>query len=332
MMRTRRPPPVQTRSNPRLDLPFEPEQGSIPIPGYRLERLRGRGGFATVWEATGPEGVRVAMKFMSSQNASATARELRSLQSIQRLSHPYLLRMRQVWSLPGQIIISMDLAEASLLDLFLLYNDEFGKPIDVDKIALYLFQAAEALDFLNARRHQFEGGQVAFQHGDIKPNNILLVGDEARLADYGLSTPMIAAATPCPRQGTLEYAAPEIFQGVLTGTSDQFSLAVTYYLLRTGDFPYPTPPRVPPRNYQRPAPDLSRMEKEERSVLMRALSPVPQDRYESCCELITLLMKTHNLEIAREPERGMFVRKTPDSVTRSKLMDSLQQAKALAKV
>ena len=85
----------------------------------------------TVYEALNTAiGKRVAMKFMSSQNASATARELRSLQSIQRLSHPYLLRMRQVWSLPGQIIISMDLAEASLLDLFLLYNDEFGKPID----------------------------------------------------------------------------------------------------------------------------------------------------------------------------------------------------------
>ena len=99
---------------------------------------------------------------------------------------------------------------------------------------------AEGLDFLNARRHIFEGGSVAFQHGDIKPNNILLVGDEAKLADYGMSTPMITAATPCYRQGTLEYAAPEIFQGTLTETSDQFSLAVTYYLLRTGAFPYPT--------------------------------------------------------------------------------------------
>jgi serine/threonine protein kinase len=27
----------------------------------------------------------------------------------------------------------------------------------------------------------FEGGSVAFQHGDIKPNNILLVGDDPQV-------------------------------------------------------------------------------------------------------------------------------------------------------
>src|SRR5437868_99527 len=98
---------AERRSIPRQDNPFEPESGSSPLPGYRLERLRGRGGFATVWEATGPDGERVAMKFMSSQNATATARELRSLQAIQKLSHPRLLRMQNVWSMPGWIVIAM---------------------------------------------------------------------------------------------------------------------------------------------------------------------------------------------------------------------------------
>lgn len=322
----------ETPLPPRQDQPFEPDTGTIPIPGYRLDRLRGRGGFATVWEAIGPNESRLALKFMSSQNASATARELRSLQSIQKLSHPRLLRMRQVWSLPGQIVIGMDLADASLLDLFMLYMDEFGRPIDADKVCLYVYQAAEALDFLNARRHAFEGGLVAFQHGDIKPNNILLVGDEAKLADYGLSTPMISAATPCPRQGTLEYAAPEIFQGTLTETSDQFSLAVTYYLLRTGAFPYPMPPRIPPKNYTRPAPDLSMIEREEQPILARALAPVPQDRFPTCCEMMNQLLRVQKLEIHRDPERGMIVRPTADSLTKSKLALALQSAKAMAKV
>jgi serine/threonine protein kinase len=315
------------RSIPRQDNPFEPESGSIPLPGYRLERLRGRGGFATVWEAIGPSGERLAMKFMSSQNATATARELRSLQSIQKLSHPHLLQMRNVWSMPGWIVIGMDIADATLLDLMLLYLEEFNRPIEVQKICLYLYQAAEALDFLNARRHSFEGGSVSFQHGDIKPNNILLIGDEAKLADYGMSTPMIAASTPCYRQGTLEYAAPEIFAGTLAETSDQFALAVTYYLLRTGAFPFPTPPRVPPKNYQRPAPDLSRIESDERVALGRALSPVPQDRFPTSVEMMNQLLKALRLEVVRDSEHGMNVRPTPDSVSRSNLKRAMEQAK-----
>ncbi|MGL4419605.1 MAG: protein kinase domain-containing protein [Gemmataceae bacterium] len=228
------------------DGPFIPEVGAEPIPGYKLLRIRGSGAFATVWEATDPSGKRIGMKFMSSQNAHSTSRELRSLQAIHKLDHKHLLKTHQVWSLAGSILIAMDLAEASLLDLFLLYAEEFQSAVEPKKIGLHLYQAAEALDFLNQRRHVFDGRTVGYQHGDIKPNNILLIGDCAKLADYGLATPMNGPTTPTPRQGTLEYAAPEVFQGVLTEFSDQFSLAVTYYLLRTGQFPFPAPPRRHP--------------------------------------------------------------------------------------
>ena len=57
--------------------------------------------------------------------------------------------------------------------------------------------------------------------------------------------------------------------------NDADLLAVTYYLLRTGNFPFPMPPAVIPRSFARPAPDLSMLEREERTVLTRALSPVP---------------------------------------------------------
>ena len=60
---------VPDRRTPLPDEPYVPEAGSEPFPGYRLLRLRGRGGFATVWEASSPSGERVALKFMSSGNA-----------------------------------------------------------------------------------------------------------------------------------------------------------------------------------------------------------------------------------------------------------------------
>ncbi len=296
-----------TPSTPTDDR-FIPETGCEPVPGYTLLRLRGRGAFATVWEARSPQGENIAIKVMSSQLVSSTARELRTIQALQRLSHPHMLATRQVWSVRGNILIAMELAEASLLDLFLLYAEEFHQPVEVKKILLYLYQAAEALDYLNARQHTFEGKTVGYQHGDIKPNNILIVNDVAMLADYGMATPMISSTSLTPRQGTLEYAAPEIFQGIITESTDQFSLAVTYYLLRTGLFPFQPVPKMPPRGYQREAPDLTAVGCEESMVLQRALSVVPQSRYPNCVELMTSLLKVHGLEIARNADDKMIIR------------------------
>src|SRR5438046_9399318 len=91
-------------------------------------------------------------------------------------------------SVPGDIVINMELAEATLLDLMQLYHNDLGQPLDVKTLCLYLWQVAEALDFLNARRHLRDGRKVGFQHGDVKPNNILLFGDVAKLTDHGLAT------------------------------------------------------------------------------------------------------------------------------------------------
>ena len=277
---------------------FVPEAGAAPFPGYRLIRLRGRGGFATVWEAEDPSGQRVAMKFMSSANAGTTARELRSLQAIQTLTHPNLLRIRQVWSIPGSIVIAMDLADATLLDLHELYIEEFNKLIEPEKLCTSLLQVAHALDFLNARRHKIDGRTVGLQHGDVKPNNILLVGEAAMLADYGLATPTSGPLVPCPRHGTAEYCAPEVFLGYLSDRSDQFAFAMTYFVLRTGRFPFPSPPaeREQLRNYVRPDPDLSSLGYVERPVLARALSAIPQNRFPSCADLMAALFTVLGLK------------------------------------
>ncbi len=274
---------------------FLPEAGATPFPGYRLIRLRGRGGFATVWETLTPDGRLIALKFMSSNNSAGTIRELRALRAFTNLSHPHLLPIHQVWSIPGQIVIAMELAEASLLDLMLLYAEEFQNVIEPPRLLKYLDQVAGSLDFLNARNHTWEGRTVGFQHGDIKPNNILLQGETAKLADYGLATPTTGPKTPCHRHGTLEYVAPEVIQGNTAESSDQFSLAVTYCVLRTTTFPFPPPPHPEKlsRSFVRPAPDLGGLEPKERAIVLRALSPIPQDRFPNCKAFIQGLKVAH---------------------------------------
>ena len=213
---------------------FPLDAGAEPAPGYRLRRIRGRGGFAEVWEASSPNGPPVALKFMLSANTATTARELRSHQSLMSLNHPHLIANHGVWSVPGYIVICMELADASMLDLMLLYHNDLGQHIDAAQLGLYMWQVADALDFLNARNHTRDGRKVGYQHGDVKPNNILLVGDKAKLTDYGLAAATNGPTTPCPRHGTREYAPAEVFQGHLSETSDQFSFAVSYHVLRTG--------------------------------------------------------------------------------------------------
>lgn len=280
--------------------------GAEPTPGYRLRRLRGRGGFAEVWEASSPSGPPVALKFMPSSNAATTAREVRSMQAFLELKHPNLIGVNAVWSVPGYIVINMELAEATLLDLMFVYHNELGQHMDVPLLGLYLWQVAEALDFLNARRHVIDGRRVGFQHGDVKPNNILLIGETAKLTDHGLATPTHGPNTPCPRQGTREYAAPEVFAGYYSDTSDQFSLAVAYHVLRTGTFPFPAPPEQLSRSFARPLADLSGVTEAERPVLARALSPVPQDRWPGCRDLMAALLKAHGLKAVRPDESGSW--------------------------
>jgi serine/threonine protein kinase len=232
---------------------------------------------------------------MSVSDVTAAAKEVRALQSLQRLSHPNLLRIERVWSMPGYVAIAMELADGSLFDLLEAYITEFGKTIEPKELCAYLAQAASALDFLNARRHQHDGRTVGFQHCDVKPSNLLVLGDKLKLADYGLATPTVASMIPYSRWATLDFAAPEIFRGHLSERADQFSLAVSYYFLRTATFPFPAPPPRADRTYVRPAPDLSRLTDAERPVVQRALSTLPDDRWPTCSMFLRVLMRAQGL-------------------------------------
>jgi serine/threonine protein kinase len=256
--------------------------GMEPLPGYRLSRALGSGGFGEVWEAQTPHGRPVALKFLPCDSWHGAAREIRSLQAIRDLRHPHLVHIEQVWCLKECIVVAMELADGSLTDLLDTYRLHVGTPVVPEHACVLLSDAAEALDFLNTRQHWVNGRRVAIQHCDVKPGNLLLVGDVLKVADFGLSSLLGSQLEARPRAGTLDYCAPEVFQGLVSASTDQYALAVTYCMLRGGRLPFRDTPRYFDPHYVRPAPDLTMLGPEERPILARALSRVPQDRWPSC--------------------------------------------------
>ena len=122
-------------------------------------------------------------------------------------------------------------------------------------------QAAEGVDHLN---------QQGIQHRDIKPGNLLLKGGQVKVGDYGLAK--ILEQTWGSHSGAMTpaYAAPEWIMGTLHRHSDQYSLAVTYFHLRTGHIPV----------------DLALLLPLEARVIERALSRDPEIRWPSCLAFV----------------------------------------------
>lgn len=263
--------------------------GSEPIPGYRLIQFLGRGGWGEVWMAEQPDGRHIALKFLPCDSQLAAVQEIRALQSIRQLTHRHIIHFDRTWAHAGHVVVAMELAEGSMLDLLDVYIDEFGTAIHPEHLCNYLSQAADALDFLNARQHLLNGRRVAVRHCDVKPSNLLVLDGELKVADFSLAAQTTSSMWYHRRVGTLNYIAPELIQGTLSDRSDQYSLALTYCELRLGKLPFPDMPKVLPKDYHRPPPDLAEMSVGEAQVLGRALSPTPQDRWPSCCELMERL-------------------------------------------
>jgi serine/threonine protein kinase len=263
---------------------FRPAAGAEPVPGYRLEALLGRGGFGEVWRAAAPGGFQVALKFLPADEA-ASERELKSLQLLQGVRDGHLLALFGVWAVPGWFVLAMELADRTLMDRL---NDclRHGLPgVPRTELLRCFGHAAQGLDFLNAARHILvEGGQPArIQHGDVKPQNLLLVGDTCKLGDFGLARRLAATAVAKHTASlTPAYAPPEVFEGRSALPSDQYSLAVTWCQLRGGRLPFEGGPAQLMAGHMLKPPDLSMLPEAERAAVARALSKKPEERWPTC--------------------------------------------------
>ncbi|CAN5913771.1 hypothetical protein BH23PLA1_BH23PLA1_25360 [soil metagenome] len=258
--------------------------GEEVIPGYRLVKKLGRGGFGEAWQAEAPGEVQVALKFIELDTAAAEP-ELRALKIIKNVRHPNLLDIQFALSIDHYLVIASPLCDRSLADRLKERKQDGFDALPTEEVSDYLDELAKAVDFLNEPHHPAgDGTMIGIQHRDIKPQNIFLVGGSVRLADFGLAKILECKKASHTGSMTPNYVAPEVLEGYVTETSDQYSLAVTYCEIRGGRLPFTGAYHQIIYAHMHKSPDLEALPPAERPIVERALAKDPGQRWSSCRE------------------------------------------------
>jgi len=261
------------------------ESHAEPIPGYRLIERLGGGGFGEVWKAEAPGGLFKAIKFVYGELDSAggdserAEQELKAIKRVQTVRHPYILSLERYDIIDSQLIIVMELADKNLWDRFKECRGEGLPGIPRDELLGYLAETAEALDLMN--------GTYQLQHLDIKPQNLFLVHNHVKVADFGLVKDLEGMAASVTGGVTPVYAAPETFDGWVSRFSDQYSLAIVYQELLTGLRPFSgNNVRQLVLQHLQGTPNLTPLPADDQPIIARALSKGPAERHPTCLDMV----------------------------------------------
>lgn len=243
---------------------------------YKLVRRLGQGTFGEVYEAEAPGGFRVAVKkILRSVDHPASQGELESLEAIKTMSHPFLLQTQAYWVFKDRLVIVMELADGSLDDMMKDHAKKGAPGVPAAELIPFFEQAAEAVDYLHKNN---------VSHRDIKPQNILHQKGYAKLADFGLARMHEHTQTTVGSEmGTPLFMAPEVWRKKVSLHSDQYSLAGTYYMARTGKQLFQAASTYElAHKHMNDVPLLLGVDGEEKRVLQKALSKKPDERYPNC--------------------------------------------------
>ena len=271
---------------------------------YIVLDVLGEGGMGVVYAAFDPELDRkVALKLLQANpaggsSAGGSAWLLREAQALARLSHPNVVAVYDVGSLPGdRVFLAMELVEGDTLRGWLKAAKRDWR--DIQRVMLAAgagLQAAHAAGLV---------------HRDFKPENVLVGRDgRVRVMDFGLARLATDEPTPASRTsdlhietksplsesltvdgsvpGTPAYMAPEIYKGAGAGArTDQFAFGVTLYEALFDTRPFDkralaskTTPPVPKQ------PPSVGVPAQIQRVAMRAIAIDPDARYPSMQALL----------------------------------------------
>lgn len=204
---------------------------------YRIDHKLAEGGMGAIYIATRTDREfekTVCVKLL--QRANPTPEELlqfrQERQVLARLDHPNIVKLLDGGDLDGIPFLTMDHVA--------------GQPVDEYCVQanLSIRQRLELFLKICAAVHFAHRNLVV--HRDIKPNNILVTASgEPKLLDFGVAKLIEAGGGDRVSSGTIGgkmwtalYASPEqVRGGIITSSSDIYSLGVLLYELLTGHLP-----------------------------------------------------------------------------------------------
>ncbi len=281
------------------------------IAAYRIESVIGRGGMAVVYRAEDTRlGRRVALKVLApvlADSAQFQQRFIRESRLAASLDHPNIVPIYEAGEADGHLFIAMRYVAGSDLK-GLLSRDG---PLEPVRMVRLFEQVGDALDAAHV---------MGLVHRDVKPGNILVTTlaeqaghahpDHVYLTDFGLTkrtTSLSGSLTGTGHfLGTVDYVSPEQIQGAPVGPeTDIYALGCVLYETLTGQLPFHRDDDAAmlwAHLAEMPAPvTLARpdLPTAVNDVVERAMAKSPQDRYDSCHDLVRDLEQA--LDLSESP-------------------------------
>jgi tetratricopeptide (TPR) repeat protein len=292
---------------------------------YHIQDEIGGGTYGVVFKAYEEKLERVvALKFLRPELAGlpgARQRFEREARAAARLNNPHVVVIHGVFDETPDFplpFIAMEFVEGmSLHDLI----RDHPQGLDPRMAVRLAQQVARGL----AAAHG-----LGIVHRDVKPENILLRGDEdgwhAKITDFGIAHVVEEARVRSPHAsiiGTPHYMSPEAFLSPETvdGRSDIYSLGVMLYRLLTGRLPFSgkgverVRRAVVDRRFEPPRRWNPKVRPDLEAVVLKCMAHEPGQRYETAAELAEQLERWLNNEPVgawryRAPERvGLWCRR-----------------------
>lgn len=266
------------------------EIGSIIDGKYKILNVIGKGGMSVVYlamnERANKQWAIKEVRKDGMQNYEVVKQNLIvETDLLKKLNHPHLPSIIDVIDGDGTFLIVMDYIEGNPLSKAL---ETSGAQSQEDVIE-WAKQLCDVLGYLHSRK-------PPIIYRDMKPSNVMLKPDgNVMLIDFGTAREFKStsvADTTC--LGTQGYAAPEQFggHGQTDARTDIYCLGATMYHLVTGHNPCTPPYEMYPIRQWNPM--LSSGLEE---IILKCTQRNPNDRYQSCAELLYALDHYTDLDI-----------------------------------